>query len=115
MPNPIRNNKRHRHTNNEKKGSHNGQSKDKTFRSDIILLKEYGFKGRTIGSISLNNRKIDQFGMRQLDRVKMILQRNEHLVDAYPKEVRQGIERNDPARFAEALALLSPILKRAMK
>lgn len=82
--------------------------------SDIAMLKEYGFKKRTIGSRVLNRGKIDHFGMRQLDRLKMLLLRNERLVGSYPPRVRRGIERNDPNAFAFALAILSPALRETM-
>jgi hypothetical protein len=76
-------------------------------RQDIVLLKEYGFKKRSIQSVSLNVKKIDNFGMRQLDRLKMLLLRNEALIGKYPSKIRKGINRNDPRSFAEALVLLS--------
>jgi hypothetical protein len=81
---------------------------------DILLLKEYGFKKRSIQSAKLNFQKIDKFGMRQLDRLKLLLLRNEPLLGNYPASVRSGITRNDPRSFAEALALLSPKLRELM-
>jgi hypothetical protein len=80
------------------------------FSLDISLLKEYGFKKRTIGSPDLNLKKIDKFGMRQLDRLKMLLFRNESLVGNYSDELRMKIAANDLGSFAAALALLSPVL-----
>jgi hypothetical protein len=77
---------------------------------DIALLKEYGFKKRTIGSPELNLKKIEKFGMRQLDRLKMLLFRNESLVGGFPERLEAGIQSNDPESFAKALALLSKAL-----
>ena len=78
----------------------------KLSRSDLQLLRDYGFKPRTIGSARLNAKKIDSFGMRQLDRLKMLLKRNENLRGGYPEKIRAGIKRNDPRSFAKGLALL---------
>jgi hypothetical protein len=78
----------------------------KLAKSDIDLLKDYGFTPRTIVSLSLNKKKIDSFGMRQLDRLKMLLKRNEKLCRNYPEKIKAGIERNDPRSFAEALVFL---------
>jgi hypothetical protein len=78
-----------------------------SLRQDIVLLREYGFKKRSIHSTPLNLKKIDNFGMRQLDRLKMLLLRNEKLIGEYPPRVRNGINRNDPHFFAEGLAILS--------
>lgn len=83
-------------------------------RRDIAVLKELGFKKRTIQSLPLNIRKIDNFRMRQLDRLKLLLLRNEHLIGTYPATVRKGIVGNDPPSFAQALVLLSPQLKDLM-
>jgi hypothetical protein len=83
-----------------------------TIEQDITLLKEYGFKRRTIGHASSNLKKIDRFGMRQLDRLKLLLLRREELIaGGYPKKIRRGIERNDLESFANALVILSPALK----
>ncbi|MHB1907857.1 MAG: hypothetical protein ACYCQJ_03170 [Nitrososphaerales archaeon] len=82
--------------------------------NDIVLLKEYGFKKRTMRSVYYNRKKIDKFGMRQLDRLKMLLLRKERLIGNYPKKVKIGIKGNDLASFAEALALLQPLLKEKM-
>ena len=81
---------------------------------DIVLLKEYGFKKRTMRSVYYNRKKIDKFGMRQLDRLKLLLLRKEHLIGNYPKKVKRGIKGNDLTSFAEALALLQPLLKEKM-
>jgi hypothetical protein len=85
-------------------------SSSATLSKDISLLKEYGFRGRTLKSASLNLKKIDNFGMRQLDRLKLLLLRNEVLVGAYPPGLRSRIMVNDLESFATALALLSPFL-----
>jgi hypothetical protein len=87
---------------------------DEKLRQDIILLKEYGFRKRGIQSVPLNIKKIDKFGMRQLDRLKLLLLRNESLIGKYPSVVRKGIERNNPQSFAEALFLLSSKLRDLM-
>jgi hypothetical protein len=89
-------------------------SSETRFKQDISLLKEYGFKARTMGSVPMNTRKIEHFGMRQLDRLKMLLLRNEAMIEHYPERVRKGIERNDIIFFATGLALLSPQLRDAM-
>lgn len=86
----------------------------RTIEKDVILLSEYGFKRRTIGQASSNLKKIDGFGMRQLDRLKMLLLRSEYLVGKYPKEIRRGIEKNDPNSFANALVFLSKEIKDLM-
>jgi hypothetical protein len=62
----------------------------------------------------MNFKKIDKFGMRQLDRLKLLLLRNEPLIGKYPSRVRKGIGRNDPRFFAEALALLSTKIRDLM-
>jgi hypothetical protein len=74
---------------------------------DLALLREFGFKRATVSSAKLNERKIDDFGMRQLDRLKLLLLRNESRIGGYPVPMRGGIEKNDLRSFAEALALLS--------
>jgi hypothetical protein len=87
------------------------RKEDQTIERDILLLKEYGFKKRTLGQPSSNLRKIDGFGMRQLDRLKMLLLRHEQMVGKYPEQIRRGIEMNDPGSFASALVILSPMLR----
>jgi hypothetical protein len=74
---------------------------------DIGLLKEFGFKKRTIGSRDLNLKKIDKFSMRQLDRLKLILYRNELLIGSYPRGLSEKISANDLRAFAAALSVLS--------
>jgi hypothetical protein len=81
--------------------------KSDSFARDLLLLKEYGFKKRTIRSPGLNFKKIDKFGMRQLDRLKLLLYRNEHLIGSYPGDLRTKISENDLRSFAIALSLLS--------
>ncbi len=100
------------------RGRTNSQEKkkkaDHTIERDILLLKEYGFKKRTLGQSSSNLKKIDGFGMRQLDRLKMLLLRHEQLVYKYPEHIRRGIEMNDPGSFASALVILSPVIRDLM-
>jgi hypothetical protein len=81
---------------------------------DLALLKELGFKKRTIQSLPLNIRKIENFRMRQLDRLKLFLLRNEHLIGGYPSKIRIGIVGNDSCCFAQALVLLSSKLRDMM-
>lgn len=99
--------RRHTHAQEKKKADH-------TIEQDVLLLKEYGFKKRKLGQASSNLKKIDGFGMRQLDRLKMLLLRHERLVGEYPEQIRRGIEMNDPASFASALVILSPVLRDLM-
>lgn len=81
---------------------------------DAGLLVEYGFRNRTLSSVSLNLKKIDRLRMRQLDGLKMLLLRNEYLVDRYPDKVREGIQRNNFRYFARALAILAPRFRDSM-
>ncbi|HKW04068.1 MAG TPA: hypothetical protein VJN71_02095 [Nitrososphaerales archaeon] len=74
---------------------------------DLELLKEYGFRPRTMKSASMNKKKIDAMNMRQLDRVKMLLLRNSALCEGYPEEVRRGITQNNLLMYSKALALLA--------
>ncbi len=86
----------------------------KSVEADLALLKELGFKKRTVSSLSLNTKKIDNFRMRQLDRLKLLLLRNEQLVGGYPPRVRKGVVANDTRYFAQALVLLSQKLRDSM-
>lgn len=74
---------------------------------DLELLKEYGFRPRTMKSVLLNKKKIDAMNMRQLDRIKMLLLRNSALCEGYPAEVRRGITQNKLIMYSKALALLA--------
>jgi hypothetical protein len=85
-------------------------SANSSLSHDISLLKEYGFKRRTLSSQDLNLKKIDRFGMRQLDRLKMVLYRNETLIGRYPNHLKTKIASNDLGAFALALSLLSDAL-----
>lgn len=77
---------------------------------DVELLKEYGFKPRTMSSARLNKKKVDEMNMRQLDRLKMLLLRNSPLCGGYPEEIQIGIAENDLIAFCKAVALLSNFL-----
>lgn len=90
------------------------QDKTRLLEHDVELLKEYGFKKRTMKDATLNLKKIDQFGMRQLYRLKLLLLRNESLIGSYPPRVQEGIKHNDLKSFAEALSLLSAKLQDLM-
>jgi hypothetical protein len=93
-----------------KKVTHSDSNTSEALTRDITLLKEYGFKRKTISSPELNLKKIDRFGMRQLDRLKLILYRNEFLIGSFPKDIRAKIEMNDLHAFAAALSILSQAL-----
>jgi hypothetical protein len=73
------------------------------------LLGELGLLSQD-SKISLENR-VNELNMRQLDRLKLMLERADKRKDLFSERTRTGIRGNDLSCFAEAVLALNEFLK----